>query len=336
MKKGPVTQEDIARKLNVSRVTVSKALRDHPDISDGMKKKIRKAADSMGYFPNFIASQLSLRKSLSIGVVIPDLENGFFAYLTDSIIDVAAERGYRTILTVSREKADVEELNMRNLFSMRVDGLLVCVSQKTTDKDIFRYAKKIGIPLVFFDRVIRGLGYSHVVYDDKTGMKEAVSTVAGRNYRKIAYIGGYTSLSIGKERLDAFRSAMRGNGLKTEDRWIIEGGYEVEDGLKAFEKISQGGQMPEMIFAVNDRVALGVYRAAASSGLKIPGDIGVVAYGFSETACMFNPPLAVIDQNPREMGSLAANLLIDEILEARKPGKMIAVKEKFTINSSIK
>ncbi len=335
MKKKPVTQEDIARKLRVSRVTVSKALRDHPDISAGMKEKVRKAAARMGYFPNFIASQLSNRKSSNIGVVIPDLENSFFAYLTDSIIDTASDCGYTTILTVSREKADVEEKNIRNLYSMRVDGLLVCISQETTDPALFRYAGKVGIPLVFFDRAIKGLGCSLVEFDDKKGMMEAVSHIAGKNYSRIGYLSGYTSLNIGKVRLSAFKSAVRSHGLGITNKWIIEGGYEIEDGFNAFRKLITAGVLPEVIIAVNDRVALGVYRAAASAGIKIPDDIGIIAYGFSETADLFNPPLAVIAQDPRDMGNRAAKLLIDEITGEKKQRTRMLITERFILKNSI-
>jgi len=166
MKTGPVTQEDIAKKLNVSRITVSKALRNHPDISIEMKEKVKKAVEEMGYSPNLIAKQLSLKKTFTIGIVIPDLENSFFAYLIDSIIDTATERDYHIILTVSREKQEIEKQNILNLISMRVDGLLVCVSQLTTSPDVFKYVKKIGIPLVFFDRAIKNIGFSYLVFDD--------------------------------------------------------------------------------------------------------------------------------------------------------------------------
>ena len=158
MKNNPITQQDIADSLNVSRITVSKALRDHPDISVEMKEKVRKAVEELGYSPNLIAKQLTLRKTYTLGIVIPDLENSFFAYLVDSIIDASTERDYHIILTVSREKEEHERNNIRNLIGMRVDGLLVCVSQKTSDYKIFEHVRKMKIPLVFFDRAIKGFG----------------------------------------------------------------------------------------------------------------------------------------------------------------------------------
>jgi len=127
-----ITQKDIAEKLNVTRITVSKALRDHPDISEDMKKRVHEAVKEMGYTPNLIAKQLTTRKTLTLGVVVPDLENSFFSYVIDSIIDGATERNYHVILTVSRENEATERKNIENLIGMRVDGLLVSVSQIIT------------------------------------------------------------------------------------------------------------------------------------------------------------------------------------------------------------
>jgi LacI family transcriptional regulator len=123
-----IRQSDIAKELNVSRVTVSKALCDHPDISSAMKKKIAMLARKMGYIPNQIARQLNSRRTYTIGIVVPDIENSFFPYLIDSIIDYASENNYYVILTVSREKESMEKRNIENLIGMRVDGLLVCLS----------------------------------------------------------------------------------------------------------------------------------------------------------------------------------------------------------------
>jgi LacI family transcriptional regulator len=146
------TQLDIARKLNVTRITVSKALRNHPDISAKMKKKVLDTAEALGYIPNLIAQNLTSKRTFTLGVVIPDLENSFFAYAADSIIDAATEKNYNVFVTVSRENQNSEKLNIQKLIGMRVDGLLVCVSQQTTNPQIFNHIKKLNIPLVFFDR----------------------------------------------------------------------------------------------------------------------------------------------------------------------------------------
>jgi LacI family transcriptional regulator len=336
MRKKPVTQLEIASKLKVSRVTVSKALRDHPDISDAMKAKVIKAAEEMGYFPNLVASNLSTRKTNTIGVVIPDLENSFFAYLTDSIIDTATENDLRVILTVSRETPEIESKNIRTLIGMRVDGLLVCVSQTTSDREIFTSAEKLGIPLVFFDRTIKYRGTSQVIFDDRNGTRSALEVLIKGGYRKMAHFAGYQKSSIGRERCNSLRKTLENNGLPVKKEWIIEGGFEVDDGYRAFQKLKSAGAMPELILAVNDRVALGIYKAAAEAGMKIPGDIAVAGYGFSESAGLFNPPLAVINQDPRLMGVRATRQLISEINGISKGGARILIGEEFIWDKSVR
>jgi LacI family transcriptional regulator len=335
-RKGPVTQSDIAAKLKVSRITVSKALRDHPDISREMKEKVLKTAEKMGYSPNLVAANLSQRKTNTIGVVIPDLENSFFAFLTDSIIDTATERNYRIILTVSREKTETEDQNIRNLSGMRVDGLLVCISQTTRGKEIFEYVSRLGIPLVFFDRVIENSGFSSVRFNDRQGTHDAINAITSAGYKKIAHFAGYQTISIGRERCNSFRREMKRHGLMVQKNWIIEGGFETEDGRIAFEKLRSTGKMPEIILAVNDRIAFGAYRAAKEAGMKIPDDIAIAGFGFEETTSMFSPPLAVINQDPRKLGITAANLLIDEIEGRSKGQSEILIDEHFIINDSMK
>ncbi len=332
-----VTQSDIARKLHVSRVSVSKALRNHPDISDEMKKKVNETADKLGYVPNLIARQLNSGRTYTIGIVVPDLENSFFSYVVDSMIDYATENDYKVILTVSREKEDVERHNIENLIGMRVDGLLVCHSQETRDTSIIKQIKKMKIPLVFFDRVVALHGFSSVVFNDREGAVKALSLVISAGFTRIAHFAGYLSINIGSERHKGYVDALESNGIPFRKEWVLEGGYELEDGRNSFRRLLSVGEMPEVIFAVNDRVALGAYKAAREAGLKIPSDIGIIGYGFCETTDMFNPPLAVINQDPREMGRLSAKILIDEI-SAGSTGKALRIKieEEFLWGNSLR
>lgn len=336
MKKEPITQQDIAKKLKVSRITISKALRGHPDISAEMKAKVLKAVEEMDYSYNLIAKQLSLRKTFTLGVVVPDLENSFFAYLVDSIIDTATERDYRIILSVSRENEEIENRNIQNLIGMRVDGLLVCVSQRTNNPGIFKYADKMNIPLIFFDRAIKDIGYGYIVFDDRNGTLEAMNKVIAEGYRKIAHFAGYSNINIGLERCNAYKEALINNGITVREEWIFEGGYEIEDGFRSFEKLYASNNLPEIILAVNDRVAMGAYKAIQKSGLVIPDNIGLIGYGFIETAQLFSPALSIINQDPRKMGKMAAEMLIDEIHCGSKPkNAQILIEEDFYWNSSI-
>lgn len=331
-----IRQSDIARELNVSRVTVSKALRDHPDISPEMKKRVNETVKKMGYIPNLIARQLNSRKTFTLGIVVPDLENSFFSYMVDSMIDHATEENYHVILTVSREKESVEIKNIKNLIGMRVDGLLVCNSQESQDTSIYSQIRKMKIPLVFFDRMVKIRGFTKVVFDDRNGALSALSQVIRSGFTRIAHFAGYSGINIGRERCEGYLSALKMHGLPIRKKWIIEGGFEKNDGYGSFMKLLATGEMPEIIFTVNDRVALGVYRAAKESGIKIPSDVSVMGYGFRETTDFFSPPLAVINQDPRKMGLIAMKTLIGEIdsRQGRKPVTTY-ISEEFVRNKSL-
>ena len=330
------TQMDIARKLNVTRITVSKALRNHPDISMEMKKKVCETAEELGYIPNLIAQNLISRRTFTIGVVVPDLENSFFAYATDSIIDAATRKNYIVFVTVSRENQNNEIINIQKLIGLRVDGLLICVSQQTSDPQIFKYIKNLNIPLVFFDRQFEGFDFPSIIFDDRNGAIVLLEKIIEEGYTRIAHIAGYSKVSIGRERCLGYRQALKNKALEINPDWIIEGGFEVTDGYKAFMKLYHSKNMPEIIFAVNDRTALGVYHAAKKVGVRIPEDIGIAAFGFNEIAQTFTPSLTVINQNPRKIGLAAANMLIEEIENKDfDKKKHIEIKEEFLWNASV-
>jgi LacI family transcriptional regulator len=332
-----VRQLDIAKKLNISRVTVSKALRDHPDISQAMKKKIIIIARQMGYVPNQIARQLNSRRTFTIGIVIPDLENSFFSYIADSMIDYATEHNYHVILTVSREKSDIERKNIENLIGMRVDGLLVCLSQETTDRQVFKTVKKMKIPLVFFDRAFEDMKFSRVIFNDNLGATNSINSILREGYTKIANFAGYSSTNIGKERTDGYIETLSKNKIPIRKEWTLESGFELKDGYESFKKLNNSGDIPEIIFTVNDRVALGAYKAAKEAGFRIPEDIGILGFGFNEITDFFDPQLTVINQDPRKMGFQAMKLLISEIEKKAKPGQsIIYIEEEFLWNNSVK
>jgi len=332
-----IRQSDIAKELNISRVTVSKALRDHPDISQAMKKKIGETARKMGYVPNLIARQLNSRRTYTIGVVVPDLENSFFSYIVDTIIDYATEHNYYVILTVSREKENIEKQNIENLIGMRVDGLLVCLSQETTDRHVFKVVEKMKIPLVFFDRAFENMKFSRVIFDDKPGAANSVNRIIQEGYTRFANFAGYSNTNIGKQRLEGYLEALSKNKIPVKKEWIIEGGFELKDGYESFKKLNSSGNLPDVIFTVNDRVALGAYKAAKEAGLNIPADIGIFGFGFNEITDFFDPQFTVINQDPRKMGLEAARLLINEIENKSKGGKTrILIEEEFLLRKSVK
>jgi len=329
MKQKQITLNDIARQLNVSKVTVSKALRDHPDIGAEMKKQVRKTAEQLGYVPNFIARNLSAKRSNTIGLVVPKIAHHFFASTIESIYETAYAHNYEVILMVSQESAKNEMKHIQTLLSMRVDGLLVSVTEHTKESAVFEMVKNRNIPLVFFDRAIEGMGFSRVTSDDEGGSYDAVSQLIESGYTKIAHLAGYNYNSMGKKRLTGYQRAMRENGIEFPADYIVEGGFGEEDGYKGFMKLFKNNNMPQVIFAVTYPVALGVLAAAENAGVQIPEDLDLICFGGSEYNRFIKPSLSFINQPTDEIGRTATKLLFSEIKHPDQSGKEIVVRTKF-------
>ncbi len=314
MKKGfQVRLSDIARKLHVSTVTVSKALRGHPDISVETVKKVKKMAREMGYTPNRIASSLSSRRSNTIGVIIPKIAHVFFSSIIESIYDAAFETNYEIILTVSQENAEREQRHLRSLLSMRVDGLIISVTQQTTDAAPFEEVRELGIPLTFIDRVLDIDGFTKVVVDDYGGAFTATEHAIAIGHKKLGHLGGYQHTSIGRERFRGFADAMKKHGLPIEPRWVTHSGFGEQDGYQGFKKICESGERPDFVFAATFPLALGLYRAAGEMGLKIPDDIDIIGFGNSGMNQALSPPMTYIEQPTNDLGRKALDLTLEHI-----------------------
>lgn len=330
----PVRQIDIAKKLGISRIAVSKALRDFPDISDAIKEKVRKTAAEMGYVPNFTGRNLQAQKTFTIGVVVPDISNSFFSFAIHGIMDAAREYGYHIILAASRESAELERVNIMNFLSMRVDGILIAVSSESPARQIYDTVKNLKVPLVFFDRSIPDLDFSSVGIDDEKAAFTLVDFVIQQGYTKIAHLAGSLSVDIGLQRYKGYIDALKKNGLPLKKEWVVKGGFHRGSGYDGFEKLYITGDLPQVIYAVNDRCAQGAYEAIRKRDLKIPQDIGVVAFGHTEFAQLLYPPLTIIDSPPHILGERALRILISEIEKPQYIQKVVLGSE-LKINASL-
>jgi LacI family transcriptional regulator, galactose operon repressor len=314
-RKPHVTLSDIAKQLNVSKVTVSKALRGHPDISRETTRLVKKVAEELGYTPNFAARNLSSRRSHTIGVVVPKIAHFFFSSIIEAIYDEAFYNNYDIALTVSQENAEREKKHIETLMAMRVDGLIVSITQETKDTAIFKKVLSRNVPLVFMDRVLEMEGTSQVTVDDKGGAIKAVELAIANGYSKIAHIGGYTEINIGKDRYDGFVEAMQKHRLPIDPDWVIHGGFGEDDGYQGFMKIYRTGRMPDFIFAVTYPVALGVYAAAAEVGVRIPEDVDIICFGSASINKFLKPAMTYIDQPTRTLGKAAVDLVLEHVRE---------------------
>ncbi len=308
-----ITQRDIANKLGVTRITISKALSGSSDISFETRENVKQVAQEMGYIPNYNAQNLHHNKTNTIGVVVPDISNSFFSFTIDGIMNSAAKHGYHVMLTVSRENAIIEKENILTLLSHRVDGLLIAISKETNDRTIYDTVKKRNVPLVFFDRAMEGNEFSSVGIDDRTAAFEVVVYAIECGYKKIAHLAGTLSIGIGRDRHSGYLDALKKFNIPVKKDWIICEGFDKTSGYNGCRKLLLRDKLPEVIFASNDRIAHGAYIAIKEAGLKIPEDIGVVALGHKEFAELLSPTLTIIDSSPEVLGQIAMEVLVNEM-----------------------
>ncbi len=313
MKDKAITLNDIATRLNVSTVTVSKALRNHPDISPATTKLIKKVAEELGYTPNIMARNLSARKSNTIGVVIPKIAHFFFGSIIEHIYDVAFENNYEIILTVSQENVEREKRHIQTLMAMKVDGIIISITQETRNYEIFEQVRRRGIQTVFMDRIPQIENINSVAVNDRQGAFKAIEHAINLGYRKIGHLAGYTNINIGRDRMQGFIEAMNKYSVEINPSWIIEGGFGEKYGYDAFMKLYNDKNLPDLLFTVTYPVALGVYIAAAEVGLKIPDDIDVICFGNAEVQNFLSPPLSCIDQSTKLLSESAMDIIMKSI-----------------------
>ena len=323
--KKQITLDDIAKELKISKVAVSKALRDHPDISIETKNLVVETASQLGYVPNFVARNLSSKRSNTIGLVVPKVAHHFFSEVIEYIYESAYKHKYEIIMTVSQENPEHEIDHLQSLLSMRVDGLLISVTEKTKNLEIFETIKKRGVPLVFFDRVIENIGFSCITSDDEGGAFDAVSCLVKAGYKKIAHLAGYDYTSIGRLRKSGFIRGIKKHKLSLPDEWIIEGGFSENSGYKNMIRLFKTGNMPEVIFTVTYPVAMGVILAAEELGISVPEDLNIFCFGGSNYNHFIKPSLSFVEQPVEEIAKTAVDLVIDEINEVKNKPKNIKI-----------
>ncbi len=312
MKKRQITIKDIAKELGISPSTVSRALKDHPDISVKTKLAVNELAKKLKYKPNEIALSLRHSKSNIIGVIIPELIHHFFSSVISGIDDLAYSNGYSVMIAQSNESYKRELRETQVMLSSRVAGLLVSVSKETKDFEHFKNLEENGLPIVFFDRVCKEMKTDKVVVDDFDGAFQAVDYLIKTGCKKIAHFGAAQHMLIGRNRQNGYLHALFKNGIAIDDNLI----FKCDDYDEAWyltEKLIKSKNIPDAIFAVNDATAIGALQAIKHNGLKVPKDISVVGFTNGKISTMADPPLTTIDQHGYEMGQIAVRLLLNRL-----------------------
>ncbi len=312
IKKSPITIKDIAKALNISPSTVSRALKNHPDISQDTKDAVNKYAKDFNYKPNTLALSLRMSKNNTIGVIVPEIVHYFFSSILSGIEQVANAEGYNVIICQSDEDYDKEVRNTQALIATRVSGVLASLAKHTTDYSHFQDIIDSDIPLVFFDRICIGINTDRVVVDDYAGAFAAVEYLIQTGCKRIAFYSSPFHLEISKNRKNGYMDALRKYGLQVDDS-LIKVCDTREEAIIITPEILDRPNRPDGFFAINDHCAAGILYAAKLAKLKIPQDVSIMGFSDGELAKACDPMLSTVEQHGYEMGKHAAKLLIDKI-----------------------
>ncbi|MEQ8243416.1 LacI family DNA-binding transcriptional regulator [Fulvivirga sp.] len=315
MKNNQITIKDIARELGISPSTVSRALKDHPDISTATKKAVNELAEKLKYTPNSIALSLRQSKTNTIGVIIPEIIHFFFSTVISGIEDIAYDKGYSVIVSQSNESYEREVMDSKALFNNRVDGMLISLSKETLKYDHFHTIHERGMPLVLFDRVTDAINCSKVIVDDFDGAFKATEHLIQQGNKRIAHLSGPSNLEISRNRLAGYKAALEHYSIPYREE-LVMGDFTSEDEMVAKSiaaKLFALQNPPDALFAINDIVALGAMMAARERGLNIPNDFAIVGFSNWRFTSLTEPAMTTVNQPGFEMGQEAARLLIKQI-----------------------
>lgn len=299
----------LAKELNLSVATVSKALRDSYEISNETKQKVLALAEKLNYVPNPYASSLRKRESKTIAVVLPEVADSFFSQAINGIESVAQDKGYHVLIYLTHESFDREENILKEFQSGRVDGILISVSGETSHSDHIKKAMASGIPVVFFDRVCEDVATARVITDDFECGYKAARHLAEQGCKKIAYLSASTSLSISNNRMQGFQKALSDLGFKNNQSEVIICGNDADENYQIIKKVLQKKERPDGIIASVEKFTSSIYIACHELGLTIPNNVKVISFTNLQTALILNPPLTTITQPAFEMGKAAATVL---------------------------
>jgi LacI family transcriptional regulator len=319
MKFDTVTIKDIAKALNLSTSTVSRALRGSYEISPETKKLVLEYAEQINYRPNPIALSLKERRSRAIGVVVSEIANTYFSQAINGIESIAYNKGYHVIITQSHESQEREKVNVQHLVSRSVDGLLVSLSSETTDISFLKELHDKGLPIVFFDRISDEIETHKVVANNYQGAFDATEHLIFQGFKDIAHITSSTFLSITKERLRGYKDALEKHRLPFNETLIKHcnhGGMVVEEVEEAVNLLLNGKTKPDAIFCAGDRitmVCLGIIKE-----MKLKKELGFTGFTNTNLANLFTPSLTAVRQPAFEIGQVAIEHLI-QIIESKRP-----------------
>lgn len=336
MAKKQATIQDIANALKTTASTVSRALNDHPKISVSMKQQVWEKAKELHYQPNVIASSLRRGKANMVGMIVPRINRHFFSNVITGVESILNPAGYNLMICQSDEKLEKERENIKTFIASRVDGVLISISVETNEVSHLQMLIDNHIPLVMFDRISNKLEVHKVENDDIAGSYDLTNHLLDQGYRNIMWVGGPRTSNIYFNRYEGYRRALSERGIDPATMMLFEGKPTLDVALDYMNTFLTANDLPEVIFAASDYMAMGVIQSLEDHGIKIPTDIAVAGYSNEPFAGLISPKLTTVEQFSEEMGKAAAKLLLDEI---ESPGdelipRKVILKPKLIVRES--
>jgi LacI family transcriptional regulator len=328
------TIKDIAKTLGISIATVSRALQNSPNIKPETKRLVLQMAKELNYSPNPIALSLRENKTKSIGVLVPEIGNDFFSKTIGGIEDAAHSRNYQVIICQSHEQLSLEKQQLQHMLQKRVDGIVLSVSQQTNEYEHIYELQKKEIPFVLFDRVMKEVDSNRVVADDYSGAFEGTEHLIQNGYKRIAHITMSKFLSIVQNRFGGYRDALKKHKLPINNALVKYCGYDIEANKEIIRSLFSGQQKPDAVLVVADRLARITIEVLREMKIKIPEQVGLVAFSDNALSGLLQPALTTVNQPCFEMGRQAANMLIDSIENPNRAIMSVQLKTMLTIRES--
>ena len=311
--KPETTIHDIARKLNISASTVSRALNNNPMINENTRDLIKKTAREMGYRPNIMAANLRTKRTHTIGVIVPLINRHFFSSVISGVEDVAYEQGYAVTISQSNDKFEKENKIVQSFFANRVDGVVLSIGMETKSFEHLKLFSDRNIPIVFFDRIVDEIESHKIVVDDFGGGYRATQHLIEQGAKRVAHIGGPLNLQIYKNRQEGYKQALLDAGLTFDESIIVNNSLTREDGTRAIKNLLKNKDKPDAIFCANDTTALSVIIFLQEMRINVPEDISIVGFSNEPFSEVVSPSISTIKQPGFMMGKIAAELVINQI-----------------------
>lgn len=307
-----ITIKDIAKTLGISVSTVSRALKDHPDISEETKRQVQQLASSVNYRPNALALGLRKSKTNTIGIVIPEIVHHFFSSVISGIDNVAYATGYNTMICQTNENVEREKSNIQAMIDSRIDGFLISISKDTTDFSHLKRLQDDGYPVVFFDRVCEDMPSHRVITDDFEGARIATRHLVSVGCRRIVHLTSAPSLVISRQRRSGYLMALRESGIEVDESLIFQADSR-ESVYAQVEKLVSMAPHIDGIFAINDTTAIAAIQVLQQNGFRVPEDIAVIGFGDGPMSEIVSPTLSTVEQKGYEIGAEAMRMLTRQI-----------------------